>query len=218
MRRRSPADGRQRHFEIAAETRQSVCDNKRSRALCFIFPVPVRCGLQSGRPVRTGPFLQRSVSPSQLRSSGERRSGTGSCRAECRLPSCWVREMHGEAGQFAVPGQDVPEFLKTIQVAVVERWCLVQFRQLCPLHWSDREEHVMSPVAVTLLQAITKQARIPRDYGRDRRLAIAGETRRPLVGGNGCSGPPLPLSPNSLDLLGMYHELFNKRSLALFRM
>jgi len=53
----------------------------------------------------------------------------------------------------------------------------------------------MSPVAVTLLQAITKQARIPRDYGRERRLAIAGETRRPLVGGNGCSGPPLPLFP-----------------------
>jgi hypothetical protein len=41
----------------------------------------------------------------------------------------------------------------------------------------------MSPVTVTLLQAITKQARIPRDYGRERRLAIAGETRRSRVGG-----------------------------------
>jgi hypothetical protein len=46
----------------------------------------------------------------------------------------------------------------------------------------------MPPVAVTLLQAITKQARIPRDYGRDRRLAIAGETRRSRVGGIAVAG------------------------------
>ena len=56
----------------------------------------------------------------------------------------------------------------------------------------------MSPVAVTLLQAITKQARIPRDYGRDRRLAIAGETRRSLVGGNRCSGPPTRTPGNGI--------------------
>ena len=51
-------------------------------------------------------------------------------RRQLEMP---VREMHGETGQFAVPGQDVPDFLKTIQVAVVERWCLVQFRQPLPI-------------------------------------------------------------------------------------
>ena len=100
---------------------------------------------------------------------------------------------------ISVTGQDVPDFLKTIQIAVVERWCLVQFRQLCPLHWSDREEPCHVSSGGSLLQAITKQARIPRDYGRDRRLAIAGETRRSPVGGNGCSGPPLPRVPHNIS-------------------
>jgi hypothetical protein len=65
----------------------------------------------------------------------------------------------------------------------------------------------MSPVTVTLLQAITKQARIPRDYGRERRLAIAGETRRPLVGGNGCSGPQTRTPGNGILPCHIVQEL-----------
>jgi hypothetical protein len=48
-----------------------------------------------------------------------------------------VRQMHGEAGQFPVTGQDAPDFLKAVQIAVVERRCLVQLRQVRPLHRSD---------------------------------------------------------------------------------
>ena len=42
-----------------------------------------------------------------------------------------VRQIHGEAGQFPVTGQDAPDFLKAVQIAVVERRCLVQLRRHC---------------------------------------------------------------------------------------
>jgi hypothetical protein len=48
-----------------------------------------------------------------------------------------VRQMQGETRQFPVTGQDVPDFLQAVQIAVVERRCLVQLRQVRLLHRAD---------------------------------------------------------------------------------
>src|ERR1700730_1614915 len=79
-----------------------------------------------GSPVRVGPLDQDFV--------------------RCQLEMT-VRQMHCEARQFLVTGQDAPDFLKAVQIAVVERRCLVQLRQVRPLHRSNREGHIMPPLA-----------------------------------------------------------------------
>jgi hypothetical protein len=48
-----------------------------------------------------------------------------------------VRQMQGEPGQFSMARQHSADFLKAIQIAFVKGRCLMQLRQVCPLHRSD---------------------------------------------------------------------------------